>query len=140
MIKFTSTQVDDQPMILRWMESDPYHCINATITGSEWWLTGMGLLSGCIEDAHGPAMFFRFDREDNLVRLHTQFGPENEVSKRRVVKVIMEALPALRTKALEYGGRGFIFESTSPLLIRFMYSIGFGPADRDNVNDHIWIF
>ena len=140
MIKFSPTILDDQSTVLRWMTADPYHSSQATITGPGWWLTGQGLLSGCIEDAHGPAMFFRFDREDNLVRLHTQFGPENEVSKRRVVKVIMEALPALRTKALEYGSRGFIFESTSPLLIRFMYSIGFGPADKDNVNDHVWIF
>jgi len=138
MIKFTSTLPDDQPQILRWALADPYHCAKASIDGPGWWLTGQGVLSGCIEDAGGPTMYFRFDLEGELVRLHTQFAPENEVTKTRVIRVISRAIPALAFKAKQEGAKGFVFESVSPLLIRFMDRMGFKSVE--NTNDYIFMF
>lgn len=140
MIKFTPTTPDDRRQIQDWLSSDPYHCAGADTTTTEWWLTGTDcLVAGCIEDASGPAMYFRMDKEGDLVRLHCQFAPVDSVNKLRVVRVIKEAMPKLEFLAKSKGGKGFVFESTSLMLIRFMHRLGFEPR-LDKENDYVQMF
>ena len=140
MIKFTPTTLDDQPQICDWIKSDPYHCQGVDATMPGWWVTGSDcLVAGCIEDASGPAMYFRMDKENGLVRLHTQFAPVSQVNKLRVVRVIKEAMPALEILAKSKGGKGFVFESTSLTLTGFMRRLGFEPV-LDGRDDYVKMF
>ena len=139
MIKFTSTLLDDQSQILRWALHDPYHCSGIDSTGPGWWLTGSdSLVAGCIEDERGPVMYYRFDLEKNdLVRMHTQFAPPDEVSPLRVIRSIRQAMQVFIIDGKQKGAKGFIFQSTSPTLIRFMATLGFEPFEND---DYLLLF
>lgn len=143
MIKFSETLLDDQPQILEWMRADSYHR-DATDQGMPgWWVTGSDcLLAACIEDASGPVIYFRLDNTENdLIRMHVQFGPQNQVSKSRVARGIARAMPALKKVAQEKGAKGFVFESLSPGLIRFMGVLGFVPMPgKENVDDYVLRF
>jgi hypothetical protein len=127
MIQFNPTELEDQSQILNWTTVDPYHEVLSGYSGPGWWVTGSDcLLAARIDDEVGPTMYFRLDHiKDNLIRMHVQFAPENQVNRHRVVKAILNAMPALIIKAKQEGARGFIFESVSPLLIRFMEKFGF---------------
>jgi hypothetical protein len=141
MIKFTPTTLDDRSQILRWATNDPYHSSKIAYTGPGWWVMGSDCLTAfCVEDDGGPVMYMRLDDEDNLIRFHTQFAPEDEVDKHRVIEAIKQGLPALELLAKQRGASGLIFESTSPNLIRFMSKAGFINADRDCKDDYILVF
>lgn len=116
-MRFTSSTLDDIEQLTEWIEHDPYHkdCLDPL-----WWLTGQGVLSYCIQDSRGPVFYARLDCENSFLRLHTQFAPLSEVSKLRVVKGLLWALPRMGLVAIQNECVAFIFKSTSPELIRFM--------------------
>lgn len=123
-----STEIDIE-QLTRWINIDPYH---RNYVNPLWWLTGNGILSYRIEDLIGITMYVRIDSEDKLMRLHTQFGPESEVSKIRVVKSLLWALPKMEYAGNRLGFTGFIFKSISPMLIQFMKNLGFTPCGNDD--------
>jgi len=113
-----------------WIQADPYHkdCLNPL-----WWLTGNGLLSYCLQDDEGPVFFVRTEADKGNLRIHTQFGPEAEVSKMRVAKGILWAIPTMVTFAKQKGLTGLVYQSTSSSLIQFMQmKFGFVPAGNDD--------
>jgi hypothetical protein len=74
-----------------------------------------------------------------MVRIVMQFGPESEVSKRRlVVGLIQAGIPAMKKFAKSNGYKGLVFESTSPSLIAFGNKVGFVKTKRDN--DYALVF
>jgi len=134
MINFTPTLKDDEPQILEWTKADPYHFRGADTSSPSWWITGSDcLVACCIDDESGPVLYFRLDKEGEFVRMHVQFAPIDQVSKRRVISSISQAMPALQVMAQQNGGKGFVFQSVSSLLIRFMGHLGFKP--RPNFED-----
>jgi hypothetical protein len=129
-MKFTESTENDIEQLTEWIQNDPYHqdCLDPY-----WWLTGQGLLSFCIQDSNGPIMYVRLDRDGELLRFHTQFAPESEVSKLRVVKSIVRGLPKIELIARAYNLKGFIFKSTSLSLINFMKNkFGFIPVNSED--------
>lgn len=133
-MQFTPSTEQDIQQLTEWIEADPYHkdCLDPF-----WWLTGNGVLSFKIEDGSGTTLYVRLDEDNGLMRLHTQFAPESEVSKTRVVKTILWTIPKLQTMAENNGLAGFIYKSTSPLLIEFMKKkFGFSPV---GTNDDYWM-
>jgi hypothetical protein len=134
-MKFIPSTSGDIEQLSEWIQNDPYH---KDSLDPLWWLTGQGFLSFCIQDDKGPTMYARLDEEDGLMRLHCQFGPESEVSKKRVIQTFLWALPKLQIKAQENGMIGFIYKSTSPLLIQYMErQFGFQAIGND---DHKLLF
>lgn len=134
-MKFTSSTDQDVEQLSEWIQHDPYHkdCLNP-----QWWLTGNGFLSFCIQDDKGPTMYARLDKEDGLMRLHCQFGPESEVSKKRVIQSFLWGLPKLEELAKKNEMTGFIYKSVSPLLIQYMErQFGFQSVGND---DHKLLF
>jgi hypothetical protein len=124
-----STEADIE-QLTEWIKADPYHEHNINPT---WWLTGSGLLSYCIQDSIGPTMYVRIDAENGLMRIHTQFAPESEVSKLRVVKCLIKALPVMEFHGRKMGMTGFVYKSTSESLIEFMQKkFGFTPTGSDD--------
>jgi hypothetical protein len=129
-MKFTDSTEQDIQQLSEWIQQDPYHrdCLNP-----RWWLTGQGLQSFCLQDSIGPTMYIRLDDEKPLLRIHIQFGPESEVSKSRVVKSIVKALPVVQQFATQNKFDGFIFKSISEPLINFLkIKFGFTPTGTDN--------
>ncbi len=110
----------DVPLIKHWMGADPRHSLEVR-NSAEWLLTGNGLLSFCVADDKGPLCFVRLDSEDDMTRAAIQFGPESEVSKRRMVVGLMRmGLPAIIRFSKKEGFKGVIFESVSTSLIEFL--------------------
>jgi hypothetical protein len=131
-MRFTDTIVSDTEQLTQWISADPYHrdCMNPS-----WWFTGAehALTCFCLQDSIGPTMFVRLDKDNDLLRLHTQFGPESEVSKIRVVKAIIKTLPVLEKYGKGLGLKGFVVKSTSESLINFLQiKFGFTPVDNDD--------
>ena len=134
-MKFLPSTENDIEQLSEWIANDPYHkdCLNPL-----WWLTGNGFLAYCLQDDKGPTMYVRIDKEDDLMRLHCQFAPETEVNKKRVMKSLTWALPQMRQLAKENGMKGFIYKSTSSLLIGYMErKFGFQAVGND---DHKLLF
>jgi hypothetical protein len=133
-MKFTNTTQADTEQLTEWIQADPYHkdCLNP-----QWWFTGNGLLSYCLQDSKGPTMYVRLDKDEELLRLHTQFAPDNQVSKLRVVKSLMYALPRMEQFAKSKDLKGYVYRSTSQSLIDFMQiKFGFTPV---GANDDYWL-
>ena len=141
MIKFVSTIADDQPQILEWAKADPYHSSKIEYSGPAWWLTGVegSLLAGGVDDESGPVLYYRFDREGELVRMHCQFAPVEQVNKQRVVLAIQDAVATVSVLFKAQGYKGIVFESTSGSLIRFMNKLGFKPL-VESPNDFVLVF
>lgn len=129
-MKFIESTPNDIEQLTEWIKTDPYH---KDSLNPVWWLTGNGLLSYCIQDSKGPTMYVRIDKENDLMRLHCQFGPESEVNKIRVIKSLMWALPRMEVFGKQNELKGFVYKSTSPSLIQFMQiKFGFTPMGSDN--------
>jgi hypothetical protein len=131
-MKFTPSTNQDIEQLSEWIKADPYHkdCLNP-----QWWLTGNGILSYCLQDLKGPTMYVRLDKDGDLLRIHCQFAPQVEVNTTRVVKSLMWAFPRMETVARQNSLKGFIYRSTSSLLIEFMErKFGFQPIGND---DHL---
>jgi hypothetical protein len=128
----TPTIHEDLPQIEEWIKADPWHKEDSRHT-AEFLLTGGGLLAFCLLDEKGPLCFVRLDAEEDMVRLSTQFGPEQEVSKKRlVVGMLSEGIPAIKNFARNKGYKGIVFESTSETLINFMNQQGFFKVEGDD--------
>lgn len=140
MIKFSAATLDDRPQILEWTQDDPYHSERAQNIGPDWWITGSdSLLAACVEDGGGPVFYFRLDDDGDLVRLHIQFAPLNQVSKGRVARSIIRALPLWANYAKTLMKKGIVFESINPSLIKFGESLGFKPS-LETPHDFVLIF
>jgi len=121
----TEAKDTDLPQIEEWIKADPYHKDDAR-NQATFLQTGSGLLTFCLTDDQGPLCYVRLDAEGEVMRLATQFAPESEVSKRRLVHGLLnEGIPAIIAFGKENGYKGIVFESTSPTLIAFMGKLGF---------------
>jgi hypothetical protein len=116
-MKLHESVESDIEQLSSWIIADPYHqdCLNP-----RWWLTGQGILSYRIEDSKGVTMYARLDSDGEFIRLHCQFAPESEVSKLRVIKSILWAIPRMEQFARSKKAKALIFNSVSPSLIEFM--------------------
>src|SRR5258708_35353293 len=98
-IGLSPTTVEDLPQIHEWIIADPFHK-DEDQHSAEWLLTGGGALAFCLSDVAGPLCFVRLDAEGDMLRLATQFGPEHEVSKKRLVTGLLSTgIPAI----IEFG-------------------------------------
>lgn len=135
MADIVPTTGEDLPRIKEWIASDPFHKGDPSWQ-AEGLLTGNGILAFCVTDADGPLCFVRLDVRGEMLRLATQFGPEEEVSKKRlVVGLIASGIPAIKTFAEEKGFKGIVFESMNESLIEFMKKQGFNTVEN---HDYIW--
>ncbi len=124
-MKLSPTVADDLPQIEEWIAADPWHKDDPTWK-AEGLLTGNGVLSFCLSDDKGPLCFVRLDAEGDMLRLSTQFGPESEVSKSRLVKGLLSmGIPSIVEFGKVKGYKGIVYESTSESLITFMKIQGF---------------
>ena len=141
MIEFSTSEIDDLPQIKEWMLQDPYHLHQIEISGPQWWLTGRDcLLAGCVSDEGGPVLYFRLDRDGELVRIHVQFAPLQQVSKKRIAPATIEAVKVWKLYAQQLGAYGVIYESTNPSLIKFCETwLGF-EKHPERVNDYVSMF
>jgi hypothetical protein len=137
MIRIRETVQSDLETIERWKQLDDIHkddpeCI------PEYLLTGRGLLCFCLTDDIGPLCFVRLDKDEDLVRLATQFGPKQETSKRRLVMAMLKVgIPSVILFAKNKHFKGVVFKSNRPKLIKFMTGQGFIPQPD---NDYILRF
>ena len=128
MLNFVTTTQEDLPLLKSWIDADVWHQNKESV---EWWLRGY--LSFKLVDDRGTTVFVRFDREGDLVRLHSQFAIPSEVSERRVAFSISEAIPRFIECAKVDGVKGIITESVSPKLVAFLTTrLGFAPAEGNN--------
>lgn len=132
---FTTTTKDDLPLIADWINDDIYH---RGIVSPDFFLTGNGYLSFCFSDGKGPVLFVRSDREDDMLRLSIQFGPEDEVSRSRIVKAILLFYPVLAGRSKQDGMKGVVFNTLNSSLADFAKSaLSFEAADN---NDFVYRF
>ena len=126
------TTSEHLPQIAAWIKADPFH-EKVSENNPEFLLTGNGEISFRVEDKLGTVFFFRLDKEGDLLRWAGQFGPREEVSKRRlVIAMLREGLPFIIAFARKNGYKGVVFESVNPPLIAFLGKQGFksvGDAD-----------
>jgi hypothetical protein len=128
-MKFTNSVLSDIPQIQEWINMDSDHCEKST---PEWWLTGSGVLSFCLQDDKGPLCYVRLDAGERM-RLHTQFAPREEVSKLRLVKGMLWCIPKVVEFADSKKAKGVVFSSKNQELIDFMQRrFAFIPVDGDD--------
>jgi len=128
MAKLSPTTSDDLSQIQEWISLDPWHKDDPSWK-AEGLLTGKGILAFCLSDDNGPLCFVRLDDEDGMLRLATQFGPESEVSKSRLVAGLLSTgIPAIIEFGKVKGFKGIVFESINESLINFMKRLGFFKA------------
>ena len=133
MAKLTPTIGADLSQIREWIQADPWHKDDPSFRKPEKLLTGQGLLSFCLADDEGPLCFVRLDAEGEMIRFATQFGPETEVSKKRlVIGLVTTGIPALIAFAKEKSYKGLVFESVNESLIAFMDKQGFKAVGGDD--------
>lgn len=121
-IQFSPSTESDLNQIQKWTDADVYH---RGQHNPEWWLTGEGFLSFCARDEIGSLFYVRIDREEGYHRLSVQFAPLEEVGKRRLILGMIDVMAKLIEVAKADKARGFVFDSESPKLIRFMSRYGF---------------
>jgi len=132
MADLSPTTRKDIPKIEEWIAVDPFHK-DEDQHSAEWLLTGNGILSFCVADDQGPLCYVRLDAEGDMLRLATQFGPESQVSKKRLVTGLLSAgIPAIIEFGKNKGYKGIVFESISESLIAFMERQGFFKAAGKN--------
>ena len=128
MLNFVTTTQEDLPLLKNWIDADSWHQNKESI---EWWLRGY--LSFKLADDRGTTVFVRFDREGDLVRLHSQFATTEEVSEARVALSISEAIPRFIECAKRDGVKGIVTESVSPKLVAFLQArLGFEYSGAGN--------
>lgn len=132
MIRLTETTSGDLPQLREWVAADNWHRDNP-LNVPELMLTGNGLLSFCLQDDKGPLCYVKLTNAKELARISIQFGPESEVSKRRlVVGLATTGIPAMAIFAKEQGYKGLVFESINPALIGFGSKFGFKAVGGDD--------
>jgi hypothetical protein len=126
MLKFIPSVKEDVTQIRDWTADDPWH---QNQKNPEWWLTGSeGFFSCCIQDEIGPVVYLKVEEEVEQFRLHCQFGPRSEVSRRRLLLALNESIPVV-LMYLFNRGKNVVFNSSNPSLVKFMESKGFRPAE-----------
>jgi hypothetical protein len=130
-MKFTPSTEQDTEQLSEWILADidpPHRSVSPS-----WWLTGNGVLSYCLHDTKGPTMYVRLDKDKDMMRLHCQFAPVSEVSRLRVARSLLFALPRMREIAKKSNLKGFVYKSTHPDLISFMQTcFSFVPNGDDD--------
>lgn len=135
MIKMIPSTEEDIVRLIVWTDVDEWHKGQDNPT---WWLTGNGLLAFVLTDDNGPLCYVRLDRDGDLVRLHTQFGPAEHVGKLRLVRGMVKCIPAMIEVAKKNEARGLVFSSSSPTLVAFMKNkFGFELAQD---GDYVLVF
>lgn len=127
MIKFIPTDKEDISQLREWIAKDPWH---QNLNYPEWWLTGEGHLAFCVQDDIGPTVYVKLEKEDGLFRLHCQFGPREEVNRKRLLESMSIGLPVLFNLLRQDGGVGVVFESRNRSLVAFMAAHGFKPCEK----------
>jgi hypothetical protein len=136
-VQLVASTESDLPQIQTWCKSDidfTHHHIDP-----RFFLTGQGYLTTKIDDSEGTTLYARFDREDSLLRMHTQFATESIVSRKRVARAISTALPPFIEHVRASGITGILFETTFPGLADFMKKFGFKKLDGEN-DDYVLMF
>lgn len=130
MIQLKASVLTDVDQIRDWIQADPWH---KGLYEPEYWLTGNDCyVAFCLDDEIGPTMYVRFDREGQMLRLRTQFGPPDEVSKERISNAILEAIPAF-IRNLDKEIKGIVFETENRSLASFMkYKLNFEPIGNND--------
>jgi hypothetical protein len=139
-MRLATTTEYDLPEIIDWLNSDPFHkdddndptflmtwnCLKPPL--------GLGVIAFKVVDDIGTICFMRVDRDGELGRISTQFGPESEVSKRRVIVGLSKlGIPMCIEAAQEAGLRGVVYESTNPTLIAYCHKkFSFEPLVKDD--------
>jgi hypothetical protein len=130
-MKFSPSTEQDTEQLSEWIKADidlPHRNVSPS-----WWLTGNGVLSYCLQDFKGPTMYVRLDKDKDMMRLHCQFAPVSEVSRMRVARSLLFALPRMREIAKKNNLKGFVYTSTNSDLICFMQTcFGFIPFGNDD--------
>lgn len=139
MINFVPTNLEDKAQVRKWIQQDPFHKADYTDEMADSMLTGAEdcFLACAVKDEGGVVFYLQLKHEGGLVRIGTQFGPSEEVSRSRVAHTITEIMPALRILAASKGAKGLVFYSNSPSLVKFMSRWGFKPT---GVDDYVWMF
>lgn len=122
----------DLPQIQEWINADPDHS-RFPDNDPKFLLTGKGALAFCLKDDEGPLCYVRLDEENGMLRLATQFAPEIEVSKKRLVKGLLEmGIPAIIAFAKNTDHKGIVFETMTESLIAFMKKLNFNHTSGDD--------
>jgi|SRR6266850_612253 len=116
------------PQIEEWIKADEWHKNDPTWS-AEGLLTGNGALSFCLADDEGPTCFVILYDEGKMLRLSTQFAPEEIVSKRRLVTALLSTgIPGIIQFGKDKDYKGIVYESENESLINFMSKQGFKPV------------
>jgi hypothetical protein len=139
MVAFNPVTESDLPQIGDWIDAEPSHAGKFT---PEFFFRGGKACIFCtkVEDASGPVMYLRINREirdgilhEGVVRILPQFAPSAVVSRLRVARVLGEGFPLLAAGLKKTNNiHGFIFDSVSVPAIQFMSRhFGFAQSDGD---------
>lgn len=123
---------DDIPQILSWMSQDPFHKESVEF---QFWLTGNPecLFAAKVVDKDGVTLgYARADDDFFGLRLHIQFAPSTEISRRRVVVAALDFIRKVKSYAKTIGKKGLITESNNPELILFLKKMGFKDAGNND--------
>jgi hypothetical protein len=119
MYKLLPVTAEDFPKLIEWIREDIDETHHAMVP--EFWQTGADcFLNLKVADAEGDVFFVRFDREQDGLRMSTQFAPPTVVSKKRVTEAILGTLPAFIERVKQDGIQFIVFETTFPHLAGFM--------------------
>jgi len=128
MLKFIPSVEQDVDQIREWSAADTWHHDQQQ---PEWWLTGTDChIAFCAQDDKGPVVYVKVEKEEDWYRLHCQFGPRSEVSRKRLLEAMNIGLPVLFKLLKQDGGTGVVFESSSRSLVAFMAVHGFKPREK----------
>jgi hypothetical protein len=134
MISFIPTTAEHINTLRSWITKDKF----SRISTPRFWMTGESLLSFCCQD-DSPVLFVRIDAEGDAARLHTLFGPPEDVSKRRIAESLAVGFPKIADELRRQGFKMAVYESVSPSLIAFMSAFGFIPSTGSS-NDFVLEF
>jgi hypothetical protein len=127
MIQLVVSSEEDISNIQRWTDADPFH---RGQDSPEWWLTGTGFLSFRLDDEQGPLVYVKIMEEGSSYRIHCQFAPVEEVSKRRLAVGMLKAFPVVMDYLSKQGAEAAVFNTISDSLRLSFMSQGFVPEDN----------
>lgn len=111
-MKFSPTEITDIPQLVEWGVPED--------RTAEWLSGNSLLLTFCLMDDEGPLLFCRYEPEGSLARMYTIFGPEEEVSKKRIVMGMIVGLPVVYGFMKSKGLKGIIFHTENDSLVQWM--------------------
>ena len=118
----------DLPQLNSWIGADDWH----RGKDPEFWLTGAEcLFAARVMDNKGAVAYLRVDEENDDYRIHGQFAPEQEVSKMRTAKAIVDVINTMKQLAISNSRKYLIIQSTNAPLIAFLSRLEFKPYEND---------